>query len=495
MQASRSAAPPPPAPVTAEPWSAHVLTGRYRLGARIGSGGMADVYEGVDTRLGRPVAVKVFRPGPGPQTEDRLTAEAVLLAGLQHPGLVTVYDSGREDDRTYLVMQLVEGPTLHGLLESGPLPERRVAALGAALARALAHVHRADIVHRDVKPSNVLLDPAGDPHLADFGIARLADATRQTAPDVLTGTAAYLAPEQVEGGYVGPPTDIYALGLVLLECLKGGLEYPGTALEAAVARLLRAPEIPTWISPDLATLLRLMTAKDPEARPDAEQCAQTLAALNAPSAPHSLPLTAPAGTREPAATRPARTEGLRTAAAIRPARAAGGPAAVPGHARTDRPPHSRRLAVGTALAALSVALGTTLALAPGTSGTGDDRADTASAATTPDHPPASEAIPGDKAGTAPPAGAARTQATSRTSGSPAPEATPAGFHGQPISRRLPSSTQATPKPHTPPGHKGTTPHSHSARHPRDAEHPPHATRNAPSQSNKPAQHKAPDNEE
>ncbi|MEU1703888.1 protein kinase [Streptomyces sp. NPDC005706] len=457
---------------------------------------MADVYEAVDIRLGRPVAVKVFRPGPGPQTEDRLTAEAVLLAGLQHPGLVTVYDSGREDDRTYLVMQLVEGPTLHSLLQGGPLPERRVAALGAALARALAHVHRADIVHRDVKPSNVLLDAAGDPHLADFGIARLADATRQTAPDVLTGTAAYLAPEQVEGGYVGPPADVYALGLVLLECLKGELEYHGTPLEAAVARLLRAPEIPTWISPDLATLLRAMTAKDSGARPDAEHCAQTLAALNTPGVPPSLPLTAPsaavlARTRESAATRPARTEGLRTAAASRPAHA-GGPAAAQGPAHAERPQHSRRLAVGTALAALSVALGATLALAPGTSGTGDDRADSASAATTPEHPPSTRGTPGAKPSTAP---RAATQPEARTSGPSAPAATPTGVHAQPVSRSLPSPDRATPARHTPSGNNGANSHSTSAHRPRDTEHPPHATPNAPGQSNKPSRHMTPDDEE
>ncbi|MFJ3716835.1 protein kinase [Streptomyces sp. NPDC090057] len=454
---------------------------------------MADVYEGMDTRLGRPVAVKVFRPGPGPQTEDRLTAEAVLLAGLQHPGLVTVYDSGREDDHTYLVMQLVEGPTLHSLLESGPLPERRVTALGAALARALAHVHRADIVHRDVKPSNVLLDPAGDPHLADFGIARLTDATRQTAPDVLTGTAAYLAPEQVEGGYVGPPADVYALGLVLLECLKGELEYPGTALEAAVARLLRAPELPPWVSPDLATLLRAMTAKDPEARPDAEQCARTLAALNAPGT-SANPVTGIAVTRRPTATRPARTEGPKTAAALRPA-AADARAAGPAPARpADGRRHGRRLAVGTALAVVSVALGTAFAVSPGTSGTSDDRAEASSTATTPDHPASHKATPGNRPSTAPPAaprtqpgsGPTRTQPTSGTSGPRAQAATPATPHAQPISRTLPPSSPAAPTPHTTHGNNGARPQDPSTRHPGNTAHPPQANPSPPGQSNEPS---------
>ncbi|MER6980014.1 serine/threonine-protein kinase, partial [Streptomyces carpinensis] len=318
------------------------------MGTRIGSGGMADVYEGVDTRLRRSVAVKVFRPGADPRTEDRLTAEAVLLARLQHPGLVTVYDAGRDGDRTYLVMQLVKGPTLRSLLACRALPERRVADVGAALARALAHVHRAGIVHRDVKPSNILLDAAGRPHLADFGIARLADATRHTAPDVLLGTAAYLAPEQVEGKRVGPAADVYALGLVLLECLKGELEYQGTALEAAIARLHRPPEVPTWFPSDLATLLRAMTAQDPEARPAAEQCADVLASRHAGADAHPPPLSSPPEARLSLleAARPVANGHVRTeeVAVTRP-NVAGG---------TRR---SRGLAMGTALAALSVALG------------------------------------------------------------------------------------------------------------------------------------------
>jgi serine/threonine protein kinase len=327
------------------------------LGDRIGSGGMADVYEAIDTRLRRPVAVKVFRPGSDPDTEDRLAAEAVLLARLEHPGLVRVYDSGCHDDRTYLVMRLIDGPTLRGLLTGGPLPERRVAELGTALAQALTHVHRAGIVHRDIKPSNVLLDPAGDPHLADFGIARLANATRRTEPDALTGTAAYLAPEQVEGQHVGPPTDVYALGLVLLECLKGELEYQGTPLEAAIARLHRPPAFPAWLAPGLTDLLQAMTARDPEARPHAEQCATAL---------DSLSLTGG-------------SEDIRTR-----------PMAVARPSLPERPRHHRRLALGTALAALSVALGTTLTVA---ASTGDHRDDQADATFSAIHPPDGTATP------------------------------------------------------------------------------------------------------
>lgn len=391
---------------------------------------MADVYEGVDTRLRRPVAVKVFRPGSDPQAEDRLAAEAVLLARLQHPGLVTVYDAGRHDDRAYLVMELVDGITLRGLLERGALPERRVAALGTALARALAHVHRAGIVHRDVKPSNVLLDRAGDPHLADFGIARLANATRHTAPDVLTGTAAYLSPEQVQGRQVGPATDIYALGLVLLECLKGELEYPGNPLESAIARLHRPPTLPTWLCPDLGTLLQAMTAQDAEARPDAEHCAKVLSSLSSGSDPYPVPLSPPSVSHllpvpdspRPDAEQPTR----RQAVAITSGR-------LPGDPR-----HNRRMAVGTALAALSVALGTTLAVAPGTNGTGDDRADTHHTAPYP-HP--SPATPDSRPTADPSAEAPQARSPYGTfddSGSAT------GSHSEPVSRSQGSSSQAIP---------------------------------------------------
>ncbi|MFJ3336096.1 serine/threonine-protein kinase [Streptomyces sp. NPDC086766] len=331
---------------------AEVVGGRYRLGTRIGQGGVADVHEGVDLRLGRQVAVKVFRPGSDPHMEERFSEEAVLLARMQHPSLVTVYDVGRHRDLDYLVMQLVKGPTLRRCLSAGPLRPGRVAELGAALGRALAHVHAAGVVHRDVKPSNVLLNSSGHPHLTDFGIARLADSTRHTASDVLIGTAAYLSPEQVMGEAVGSPADVYALGLVLLECLKGELEYDGTPLEAAVARMHRPPLVPDWVPDDLACLLHLMTATDAAARPDAEHCAEALSTLATPSdGTATSSFTAAdmgAPLQEPAAAPPARPR------------------------RTRRGAQVRRLAVGTALTALSAAaLGagfTTLSDSPPNSG-------------------------------------------------------------------------------------------------------------------------------
>ncbi|MER7479102.1 serine/threonine-protein kinase [Streptomyces sp. NPDC126510] len=263
---------------------ARILAGRYRLDERIGSGGAADVYRGLDLRLRRPVAVKVFRPGTGFDTEEAFRSEAVILARLQHPGLVTAFDAGRDDGEAFLVMQLIDGRTLKSRIAEGPLSCEAAAALGASLAEALAHAHEEGIVHRDVKPSNILLDSSGHAHLTDFGISRMVDATTRTAADTMTGTAAYLSPEQVLGRPVGRPADIYALGLVLLESLTGRLEYDGGPLESAVARLHRRPVLPDFLPDGFATLLRDMTSLEEHVRPGAYDCAQALTRLSGTSA-------------------------------------------------------------------------------------------------------------------------------------------------------------------------------------------------------------------
>ncbi|MEU3938012.1 protein kinase [Streptomyces sp. NPDC029044] len=262
---------------------ARILAGRYRLDGLIGSGGAADVHRGFDLRLRRPVAVKVFRPGSGFDTEEAFRSEAEILARLQHPGLVTAFDAGRHDGEAFLVMQLIDGRTLKCRIAERPLPSEAAAALGAALAEALAHAHEEGIVHRDVKPSNILLDSSGRPHLTDFGISRLLDATTRTATGVLTGTAAYLAPEQVLGRPVGRPADIYALGLVLLESLTGRLEYDGGPLEAAIARLHRRPDLPDFLPDGFAALLRDMTSLEEHGRPRAADCAVALTRLSGAS--------------------------------------------------------------------------------------------------------------------------------------------------------------------------------------------------------------------
>jgi tRNA A-37 threonylcarbamoyl transferase component Bud32 len=256
-----------------------LLDGRYRLGEVRGRGGAATVYEAVDLLLGRPVAVKRYEASEQPLGRDRFVVEARLLAGLCHPGLVTVHDVCLEGDQPYLVMRLVDGPTLRDLLDHGPLEPAATARVGARLADILAYVHAREVVHRDIKPSNVLVDAAGACHLTDFGIARALGTAHLTATGEFVGTAAYLAPEQVTDVDVGPAADIYALGLVLLECLTGETEYTGTTVESALARLSRRPRIPGALPSDWRALLAAMTAQEPAGRPGAARCAQLLTAI------------------------------------------------------------------------------------------------------------------------------------------------------------------------------------------------------------------------
>ncbi|MFL6075011.1 MAG: serine/threonine-protein kinase, partial [Mycobacteriales bacterium] len=297
--------------VDGSPGQAPLLADRYRLDELLGQGGMARVYRAHDERLNRPVAVKVFDrprsreavlPGvPAPVAADatprdpdapaggvsaaeraeaeRWTVEARALAGLNHAGIVRIYDAAvADDEQPYVVMQLITGETLSARLRrDAPLPPDEVVALGIRVAGALEHVHGSGIVHRDVKPSNILLDEAGQPYLADFGIARPMDTSRMTAAGQLLGTAAYLAPEQVQGEEPGPPCDIYALGLVLLECLTGRQEYTGIGIETALARLHRPPSIPQELPAPLRSLIAAMTAADPAARPTAGEVAHRLA--------------------------------------------------------------------------------------------------------------------------------------------------------------------------------------------------------------------------
>ena len=177
------------------------IAGRYALGRILGAGAAAVVHAGRDLRTDEPVAIKLYRPdGAAIRLQQQRELEA--LARLDHPGLVTLHGGGTEpgpDGRTYVVTDLVEGPTLATRLQHGPLPVRDIRELGAALAAALAHVHARGFVHRDVKPANILLDHGREPRLADFGIARALDGTVATATGAVAGTAAYLAPEQVRG--------------------------------------------------------------------------------------------------------------------------------------------------------------------------------------------------------------------------------------------------------------------------------------------------------
>ena len=264
-----------------------LLSGRYLLGERLGRGGMGDVYRATDQVLARQVAVKVFRPDVSDdELHLRHESEARVLAGLNHPGLVAVYDIGTQDEQPFLVMELVEGETLAQLIRRGPLEPRHAASLGGQLAASLQAIHDAGVIHRDVKPANVMVCAADDgtplrTKLTDFGIARLVDGTRLTSTGLLLGTAQYLSPEQTIGETVSYPSDVYALGLVLLECLTGGPAFPGVGIETAVVRLTRQPEVPAALGGQWGGLLEAMTAREPEDRPTAGEVAATLDGLTA----------------------------------------------------------------------------------------------------------------------------------------------------------------------------------------------------------------------
>jgi serine/threonine protein kinase len=283
--------PPPPGP--------HAPTrfaDRYLLGDRIGYGGAAEVYRAWDEKLERTVAIKLFRIDvPGLDEPQRHRAEMRILARLNHPGLVAIYDAGVQQDpsepgRSYLVMELVDGPSLASQLAAGLLSIPDTAQLAVRLAGALAYVHEQGIVHRDVKPANVLLDKRSPAlaKLTDFGIARSATDARLTGVGLTIGTAHYLSPEQALGGEVGPASDVYSLGLLLWECRSGRPAFAGTPIESALARLHHDPPIGDEAG-ELAPLLAAMTARQPADRPAAAEVAVRAAGLAGATAELPLP--------------------------------------------------------------------------------------------------------------------------------------------------------------------------------------------------------------
>ena len=298
-----------------------LVGGRYRLEAPVGRGGSAEVWSAVDEALGRKVAVKLVTASGG-EDAGRVGDEARLLARLSHPGLVPVYDAGTDDaGRPWVVMELVIGETLADTLRRGALDPVRTAEVGRVLAEALAHVHAEGLVHRDIKPANVLLGRDGRVRLTDFGIARLVDAARVTATGLTVGTAGYLSPEQVTGAHVGPPSDVYSLGLVLLECLTGAREYPGTAVEVALARLSRQPRVPATLPAGWPGLLEAMTAREPAGRPAADEVAVELTRIAMGGSATTAVRTAALDERTQVMDRTALLTGVAPAAPVRDSRA------------------------------------------------------------------------------------------------------------------------------------------------------------------------------
>jgi len=268
-----------------------LLQGRYRLDERIAAGGMGEVWRARDLVLDRPVAVKLLRPGYAANSEGlaRFRAEARHAGSLSHPGIAQVYDYHEADppDPPYLVMELVDGPSLARLLEDGPAGPARTMGLIAQAARALAAAHAAGLVHRDIKPGNLLVSRSGQVKITDFGIARAAASAALTRPGVLMGTPAYLAPEQAAGAPAGPAADLYALGIVAYHCLTGQAPFHGEPLAVALAHQRQPlPPLPPSVPAAVATLVADLTAKDPAARPAsagevAEQAERVQAALAA----------------------------------------------------------------------------------------------------------------------------------------------------------------------------------------------------------------------
>jgi eukaryotic-like serine/threonine-protein kinase len=246
-----------------------LLGDRYQLAECIGVGGMGEVWRATDLALGRPVAVKLLRPGCAGSEEDRarFRAEARHAGSLSHPGIARVYDY-READPPYLVMELVDGPSLARLLEKGPVDPARTMGLIAQAAAALQVAHAAGLVHRDIKPGNLLVSRNGDVKVTDFGIAHVAGSASVTCPGMLTGTPAYLAPERAAGAPATPAADLYALGIVAYQCLTGRPPFEGEPLAVALAHIDQPiPPLPPSVPADVAALVAYLTAKDPLARP------------------------------------------------------------------------------------------------------------------------------------------------------------------------------------------------------------------------------------
>jgi len=259
---------------------APLLLNRYRPRVLLARGGSAQVYQGVDETLGRQVAIKVFAAGVD---VEKYRDELRVLAGLSHHGVVSIVDAGIDlstpsDPRPFLVMELVRGTTVRDALRQNPFTVQRVGEIGYEVAEALDYVHSQGVIHRDVSPANIMLTDYGTissrprARLTDFGIA--IDVAYAPAPgEAITGTVAYLSPEQVRNVPLGPETDIYALGLVMLECFTDTVAFPGAHIPSALARLDTDPVISKDIPKDWRRLIGRMTQQEPLERPTAAEVA------------------------------------------------------------------------------------------------------------------------------------------------------------------------------------------------------------------------------
>ncbi|HEV8276625.1 MAG TPA: serine/threonine-protein kinase [Streptosporangiaceae bacterium] len=341
-----------------------LLAGRYRLECQIAAGGVGEVWRAEDTVLTRTVAVKLLRAELASQAETlaRFRAEARHAGALSHPAIARVYDYGDPvpPHPAFLVMELVDGPSLAAVLTAGPLGVAQTMDLVAQVASGLQTAHAAALVHRDIKPGNLLLAADGQVKATDFGIAHVAGSVPVTSTGIVMGTPAYIAPERVSGASATPASDLYSLGVVAYECLAGTAPFTGKPLDVAVAhRDLPLPPFPHAVPAEVARLVGELTAKDPAARPasagevaaradrlrgDLTEGAEGAAAwlYSVPGSGADIPPPGPATAPAPALGTPAR------------------------RARPRRPRRARRIAVAASAAAAVVALAVlALAMAPG----------------------------------------------------------------------------------------------------------------------------------
>jgi hypothetical protein len=270
-----------------------LLDGRYRLGGRLGSGGMGTVWRARDEELGRDVAVKELTlprevsSARREQAVQRALREARAAARLRHPGIVTVHTVVHADGRPWIVMELLPGRSLDQVLkDGGPLAPRRAAALGAEVLDALSAAHEQGVLHRDVKPANVFLRDDGRAVLTDFGIAALAGDASLTRPGALIGSPAYMAPERVRGEPGGPPSDLWSLGATLYALVEGRVPFGRSTPLGVLGAVLTEEPAPSRLAGPLAPLLLGLLDKDPDRRPGADAVGRELRAIAALGAGH-----------------------------------------------------------------------------------------------------------------------------------------------------------------------------------------------------------------